>query len=421
MSTQASVFVSHSSADRALTEEVCRLLRVPADESTWGYDVLVDFTEVKPGAIWPRHLHEWMARCHAAVVLLTPDAVASDWVLKEATILTWRMSIDANFRVFIARDRAVVTQQVLDARGFAPLMLGQIQQIAGVDPAIIAMAVRGTFGNSNPGETPFDQLVGRLSDLLGKVGRNTLAAVVRKLHLAAPAWRPDRDQQAQMVESIAGQVLRGDLGQYASLADLIDEFRLEPDSQVVSRILHIVAPYWVDQEAAGKLPPLLAAKVPRRRVAAMNGAAVSRFTAGMYVRRAHPLSGQHEVIQAGAATSGDIVADVTHDICEHMRRDPWLPGIDAHSSDEDIVSALQHDTPLQYVVLSPPLPDARAIADLADRFPSMTFVCSTGSQLQPDQTLDRVYWITPPVDLVRERQEEEGFIRASRIINRMGR
>src|SRR4051812_11505565 len=126
MSGPPSVFVSHSSADRALTEQVCRLLRDPSVPSPWGYDVLVDFTELQPGVNWPRHLHEWMARCHAAVILLTPDAAASNWVLKEATILTWRLSIDSGFQLFIARDRAAVTQQILDARGFGPLMLNQI-------------------------------------------------------------------------------------------------------------------------------------------------------------------------------------------------------------------------------------------------------------------------------------------------------
>ena len=44
---------------------------------------LVAFTELKPGVIWPRHLHESMAPYHAAVALLTPGPVASDWVLKD--------------------------------------------------------------------------------------------------------------------------------------------------------------------------------------------------------------------------------------------------------------------------------------------------------------------------------------------------
>ena len=64
------VFVSHSSQDRALTDAVCAGLQPSADGRRPGYEVLVDQTELKPGVEWPRYLHEWMARCHAVVLLL---------------------------------------------------------------------------------------------------------------------------------------------------------------------------------------------------------------------------------------------------------------------------------------------------------------------------------------------------------------
>jgi hypothetical protein len=38
--------------------------------------------------------------CHAAVLLLSRNAAASPSVLKEATILAWRRSLDPSFQLF---------------------------------------------------------------------------------------------------------------------------------------------------------------------------------------------------------------------------------------------------------------------------------------------------------------------------------
>ena len=96
------VFVSHSSQDRQLTEEVVRLLGPPEGAQGGGYKVLVDYEELKPNVEWPRRLIELMARCHAGVILLTSAAVESDWVLKEATILAARRAVeDERFKLFV--------------------------------------------------------------------------------------------------------------------------------------------------------------------------------------------------------------------------------------------------------------------------------------------------------------------------------
>src|SRR5215510_15754830 len=108
MSESPLIFVSHCSKDNELTRKFCQALRsevggelgcnpVVDYEKLQDYDVLVDFDELQAGKPWPKQLHEWMARCHAAVLLLTPNAVKSPWVLKEATILSWRLSLDKNF------------------------------------------------------------------------------------------------------------------------------------------------------------------------------------------------------------------------------------------------------------------------------------------------------------------------------------
>src|SRR6185436_18744983 len=146
------IFVSHSSKDNELTKQVCQALRAGGAgetgcdlvldyEKLQDYDVLVDVDELQAGRPWPKQLHEWMARCHAAVLLLTSNAVKSPWVLKEATILAWRLSLDKNFRFFTVRFDDV-SDADLTAGGFDPLMLGEIQKLQAGDAADIAAQVR---------------------------------------------------------------------------------------------------------------------------------------------------------------------------------------------------------------------------------------------------------------------------------------
>lgn len=106
------LFVSHSSEkdDRGELTPAARdfLLQLcdglGAREA--GFRVLVDHGEaqgradrIPPGADWDRLLDEWMAECHAAVLLLDTRALASPWVRKEAAILTWRWAADPDFLV----------------------------------------------------------------------------------------------------------------------------------------------------------------------------------------------------------------------------------------------------------------------------------------------------------------------------------
>src|SRR5687767_1351822 len=184
MSEPLLIFVSHSSKDNALAEQVCRALRgdsvgqsgcEPAVDyqKLQNYDVLVDVDTLQAGKPWPRQLHEWMARCHAAVLLLTTSAAKSPWVLKEATILAWRRSLDTNFLFFTARvDDAKDAD--LTAAGFDPLMLGEIQRLTSSDATGMAAEIRQALRKAAAAQTPYDSLCSALEDLAQDVKDRTL-------------------------------------------------------------------------------------------------------------------------------------------------------------------------------------------------------------------------------------------------------
>lgn len=347
MSDLPRIFVSHSSLDSDLTRQVCDHLALAPGKP--GYDVLVDYTELRPGVDWPRHLHEYMANCHAAVLLLTPNAVASPWVLKEATILTWRRSLDSSFQLFPVCFPGV-DDAMIQKEKFGPLMLNLIQKIGSMDPETIANAIRAQVGQPNVlSPTPLGQLVEQLEDLLSEVGSKTLESISRKMSIQIPAWRPDIDMHTQYVTQIARRILSEDMGGFKGVDELINALSFTPAPDNVKQIFRIVAHYWVDAQAAGRLPPLLTAS--ERRAAALNGALVSQFTAHAYVRRAHPLSLEHTVIPIAGGAAGDLLSHVKSEICTWMRNEGEI------GSDEEIIEALsdvKSDVKRSYYAVLPP-------------------------------------------------------------------
>jgi TPR repeat protein len=77
----AAIFISHSSRDGALANEVSALLAKDGYEQ-----VFLDFdkhTGLQAGENWERRLYEEIERCHAVVVILTPNWLDSKWCFVE--------------------------------------------------------------------------------------------------------------------------------------------------------------------------------------------------------------------------------------------------------------------------------------------------------------------------------------------------
>src|SRR4051812_34070242 len=105
-----SIFLSHSCKDRDLAPPeglsagerrrradrlaFARRLRKSLAErldATGRYDVWLDVRGgLQAGQDWRHGIHRALRGCAGAVILLSPEALESGWVLKETTILTWR-------------------------------------------------------------------------------------------------------------------------------------------------------------------------------------------------------------------------------------------------------------------------------------------------------------------------------------------
>jgi hypothetical protein len=158
----ATVFISHSCKDfgrdpraglsekdaklRALRLKFCRKLRdtlAAALKKDKRFKVFLDVRGgLRAGDVWRSGLHDALRTCSAGIVLLTPESLESRWVLKEATILSWRAFMaEPMVLVPIVLD---VSRAQLEERGFGALDLDAIQwlKVNGTDEAEIERVVK---------------------------------------------------------------------------------------------------------------------------------------------------------------------------------------------------------------------------------------------------------------------------------------
>lgn len=145
---QAKIFISHSCKDlessqddhedatqlRRMTRlQYARLVRDKIVEGLsqskpngLGFKVLLDRDRFKPGQEWRAKLHYWLGSCDGAVILLSEDSILSEWVRKEATILSWRKSLRSDF-LLIPVFLGDLQPNTLKESGLDSLLLTEIQ------------------------------------------------------------------------------------------------------------------------------------------------------------------------------------------------------------------------------------------------------------------------------------------------------
>ncbi len=129
------LFISHSSRlddidhDHPDDDYNWRLLRntCKAIRDYYGdrVEVLVDQDGLIPGKDWEQRLNEWLAECNKAIILFSRRAIEeSNWVAKEATILSWRREIDADFELIPVLLDGETTPEDLQKDFFGILRIG---------------------------------------------------------------------------------------------------------------------------------------------------------------------------------------------------------------------------------------------------------------------------------------------------------
>lgn len=306
------IFISHSAKD-PFAETVRDQLFASLEEA--GFDPFLDKRRLQPGATWSNELHTWLGLCHGAVILFSTDALTSDWVLKETTILTYRRALDENFPILPVLLPGV---QVADLQKppFAALNVTATQAFkveATGDAAASDLVTRSVellcpLLSQLTCESPLQKVERILASGLNNVGRNNLEQMAGALNIALPPWQPDESYSQAFVRALFHQEI-----------DVIEQVmaQLVPypviNRDFLSRMLDILLTvYAVDPTLVTPIPAIVRRPDYERRNMAVNARFMS--TGEMLIQRACWFDPRWTVWRthnrSGADAAGNLISEL---------------------------------------------------------------------------------------------------------------
>jgi hypothetical protein len=393
------VFISHSSGgDPALVNAL------RAELEGLGYVVLLDQQDITTGSRWRERIHAFLADCHASVILFSRRALEeSSWVFKEATVLAWRAALDPSFQL-VPILLPGVTAADFQASRFGPLALSEIQHQAAADAAAIAAIVHGVVGTPAPFSTPLDVLRVKIADQLAAVGDGILELACER-HLGVARWTPGQDRRRTFADRLSRKILASEGNVLREALVVLDA--LGADAEVRERVVQVLAPLWVEPDAAGLIPRVAARRVAGDSDLALHGNHLAEFTAEMYVGRAYPLSRLAKLVMVEDGDAGDFAGHVAERVRAFVRS--RLPG--SPRRDDAFVDGLIRRSPDPFLVLLPRVPpDAGALQSLRGLWPNATFIIPADEPLPEDEPLyPGVRYLRPELSLEREQEAYDAY------------
>lgn len=437
------IFISHG-LDKKVGSDMRFLDRLQAALETApaggvAHQVLLDRSQLEAGDDWQDVLHELLAECDAAVLLLSPRALARPWVLKESTVLAYRKALDTRFPLFPVLLGGVQPAD-LGMGSFSPLCLQAVQGLQPgaadplVQPAIDSAAARAVAKalharlarwlqdvRTAP-RTPLDALEAALKTRIRRAADlQALEQLCERLTGRPLRWRPTAQaaaaaEPARLIAAtlVSGLALAPGAAPPNPLASLIDDLFQQcgldrDDAQVV---LDLLAPLWTRPDAAATLAdvagrnrqPVAAGAPPAPGQSVVLQCEMAPFSADQHVRRVLLPTTRHTVVRTLAGGHSDnrldeLKAQVRAEYLRLAQR-PGQPAaqlaparIDARLASIDNQLAFAETV---FFVIPAPVPDAQLLADLQAAFPRQTFILHCAGPL-PSPLPPRVLAL-PPVD-----------------------
>ncbi|GAA4352603.1 hypothetical protein GCM10023165_42070 [Variovorax defluvii] len=413
------LFISHGT-DKNKQEELDYLdaleagLKVDPPEGGNPHEVLIDRTRIDAGDAWEGILHDMLAECQAALLVLSERALKRPWVLKESTILSFRKAREPEFPFFCVLLPGVTLADVNAVPSFAALRLDDIQAFAPGTPAgAVAAWVLGRLQTCQPPRvTVLDRLERAIEARLVQVNANELEALCERLLGQQVAWTGSVDRARLRARMLARGIVRGRLGGVGGVAGLMRDLRnAAMPAEHRRAVLELAASMWVDAEIAGRFGALVAegtrASPP---AAALNGARI-RYSSRMVAWRAlMPETSDYIYWVEGGGSDG-----WEDELVRRIRKAYRLNKEAVIDSDEQVDEVLRHRDPEQPVVyvLPPPVPDEQLLRALQTRFPRVVFILHTGATLLPAEDLPQgVVRLAPGMQLEVEAQRNADYAAA---------
>ena len=407
------IFISHgTNKDDASDLAFLRALAVELATTEPGappHTVLLDDTRLKAGDDWPGILHDFLAECQAAVLVLSKRALTRPLVLKEATILSYRKAREKSafpFYCVVMPDTSMAAVQALPA--FNALGLDDQQAfVPGTPAAEVAAWVKTKLGDIEVRDvTPLDRLQNELANRIGLTQNTQALEQICEHWLGEPVeWFASTERGTQRARVIARAIARGDMGKLKSLTEMTRALRRVPLTNENCRdVLNLSASLWVEAVVAGQLGAVVAATLdPSTAGTAPLAVALNSDTfehgLTMAVWRAqlpdiagsvYPVAGGHADDRESALVDAIRLAFKTG-----RGRASWPDAL------VDKVLATREEP--VFFLLPAPVPDGLLLLALRKQFPRAIFILCTGHELMPDDDVPvDVVQLAPGLDTVAE-------------------
>jgi hypothetical protein len=394
------LFVSHSSADNALVSDIAMRIDTGTGSQC---KTIVDVHDLRQGTVWSPQLYQWMAKCKAALLLLTENAIRSDWVLQEAIVLRARKVIDPKFPLFTVMPsdllQRIANDPLLEARWklFKPLDLPQIQGLQTFDPKTIADTVLEEMGGASNEDSYFDRLAGLLQDILRTLEHQTgtLSFLAGKMSIQDAQWQQIYGGNERLVDLVASHLCQGGLGDFQGLRDFFQSLKQVAPPDTLHRLLAATAFYWIDLGAAAAFAA--AAKRAAPRLIAIRSSVFQDYSGALYIARYYrphrvepfiiSLSGGNEA--AGADDLEEQLLEAVRSRNNAYRKMPR----------EKLVQRLKNppESGAPWFVFVPEQHVEDVAFELATRYPGFVFVVPIADNQRARNEWTRCAWVQPDV------------------------
>ncbi len=271
------LFISHSSRlddvpnkwtsedhNWKLLEETCAAIKNKYGDRI---QVLVDKDGLIPGGDWNHHLNLWLAECHVALIIFSKRAVEkSDWVAKEATILSWRADLDDTFKLIPVTINNELSCDKLSTGYLGTIKIAVNQCIRDIESAqdivdglVQALGEPDELADKYP-QTPLEVLQGGITKLLSdQTTQQSIIAALESLNCTIP------DDGNQSISRFADMLSREmfsvntqtEARCFKVFETSLNKLTPQPDKDSAEYLFRLIRSLWVDPAAAGKFPKAL--------------------------------------------------------------------------------------------------------------------------------------------------------------------
>lgn len=430
---KARIFISHSAKDfmaeapapgddeaeaRFRRLEYARWVRsavVDRLRASGKFDVWLDVSCLEPGDAWRALLSRWLGSCDGAVILLNEEAAASQWVRKEATILTWRQSLRSGVRIVPALlgdfDAGRLTGLGLeDVKEIQTARL-KSKELTPENAELLADQIVGKFEGLTVDETqtPMAEWVEDVVATLDGVSAVHFRRAARLLGIEDADLSHFPDHELTM----AHQLLYADLD---SAYDALVQLQRGLKRENFSRLVDLLLPIWVDPEAARNLQAIVA-RSREHRVLAIN--AEYQDTATAYILRsscctipASQIIGTADIVGLGLAE------ELMPRYEGALRRKLGLGHMPPDKGLRALRDYLDSGRVEMFILLGDGIVQADLVQAFREKYPKVTYVLLSGDDFpQLASKIPGVKLIRPELE---EGAEDHAVTSCARVLNLRG-